>query len=105
MNFGFLIEDAFLRVQNDDHTGAFPAAHRCVYPELITFVNGPGVGRFCVELQNHPIFDMTPERLAALKTRKAGEPHPFMTGTDRYVKFWSVVSECIHAEIACRGAE
>ena len=58
-----------------------------------------------VELQNHPIFDMTPERLASLKTRKAGEPHPFMTGTDRYVKFWSVVSECIQAEIARRGSE
>ena len=25
-----------------------------------------------VELQNHPIFDMTPDRLARLKTRKAG---------------------------------
>ena len=56
-----------------------------------------------VELQNHPIFDMTPERLARLKTRKAREPHPFMTGTDRYVTFWSVVSECIQAEIARRG--
>ena len=55
-----------------------------------------------VELQNHPIFDMTPDRLARLKTRKAGEPHPFMTGTDRYVTFWSVVSECIQAEIARR---
>ena len=55
-----------------------------------------------VELQNHPIFDMTPDRLARLKTRKAGDPHPFMTGTDRYVTFWSVVSECIQAEIARR---
>jgi len=58
-----------------------------------------------VELQNHPIFDMTPERLARLKTRKAGEPHPFMSGTDRYVTFWSVVSECIQAEIARRGSD
>jgi metallo-beta-lactamase class B len=58
-----------------------------------------------VELQNHPIFDMTPDRLARLKTRKAGEPHPFITGTDRYVKFWSVVSECIQAEVARRGSE
>ena len=56
-----------------------------------------------VEIQNHPLFDMTPDRLARLKTRKAGEPHPFMTGTDRYVKFWSVVSECIQAEVARRG--
>lgn len=58
-----------------------------------------------VELQNHPIFDMTPDRLARLKTRKAGAPHPFMTGTDRYVTFWSVVSECIQAEVARRGSE
>jgi hypothetical protein len=46
---------------------------------------------------------MTPDRLARLKTRKAGEPHPFLISTDRYVKFWSVVSECIQAEIARRG--
>jgi metallo-beta-lactamase class B len=58
-----------------------------------------------VEMQNHPIFDMTPDRLARLKTRKAGEPHPFMSGTDRYVTFWSVLSECIQAEIARRGSE
>lgn len=56
-----------------------------------------------VEIQNHPIFDMTPDRLAKLRARKPGEPHPFMTGTDRYVKFWSVISECIQAEIARRG--
>ena len=30
---------------------------------------------------------------------------PFMTGTRRYVTFWSVVSECIQAEIARRGNE
>jgi metallo-beta-lactamase class B len=58
-----------------------------------------------VELQNHPIFDLTPERLARLKIRKAGEPHPFMSGTDGYVKFWSVVSECIQAEIVRRGSD
>ena len=56
-----------------------------------------------VEVQNHPIFDTTPERLARLKTRKAGEPHPFMTGPEKYAKFWTVVSECIQAEIARRG--
>ncbi len=55
-----------------------------------------------VEVQNHAIFDATPERLAALKSRKAGSPHPFVVGTDRYVKFWSIVSECMQAEIARR---
>jgi len=58
-----------------------------------------------VEVQNHPIFDMTADRLARLKTRKAGKPHPFVTGTDRYVTFWSVISECIQAEIARRGSD
>ena len=58
-----------------------------------------------VELQNHPIFDLTPDRLARLKNRKPGDPHPFMVGTEPYVKFWSVVSECIQAEIVRRGSD
>jgi len=56
-----------------------------------------------VEIQNHPIFDGTPERLAKLKALKAGEPNPFIIGTDRYVKMWNIVSECVQAEIARRG--
>jgi len=55
-----------------------------------------------VELQNHPIFDGMPEKLAKLKTAKAGDPSPFITGTDRYLKMWNIVSECIQAEIARR---
>ena len=55
-----------------------------------------------VEVQNHALFDMTPERLKKLKTRKSGERHPFLVTTDGYVKFWSVVSECIQSEIARR---
>jgi metallo-beta-lactamase class B len=55
-----------------------------------------------VEVQNHPIFDGMPDKLASLRTRSAGAPHPFVIATDRYVKFWSVVSECIQAEIARR---
>ena len=57
------------------------------------------------EVQNHPIFDRTPERLASLKTRSGRGAHPFVVGTDRYAKFWSVISECIQAEIARRGTE
>lgn len=57
-----------------------------------------------VEVQNHAIFDGTPERLAKLKMRKAGEPNPFMMSTDNYAKFWNIVSECIQAEIARRGS-
>jgi len=55
-----------------------------------------------VEVQNHALFDMTPERIAKLKARKRGDPNPFVVGNDRYVKFWSIVSECIQAEIARR---
>src|SRR5215813_467448 len=55
-----------------------------------------------VEVQNHPIFDGTPDRLAKLKTLKPGEPNPFIVGTDRYLKMWNVISECMQAEIARR---
>jgi len=55
-----------------------------------------------VEVQNHAIFDGMPGKLAALKARNAGVPHPFLVTTDRYARFWSVISECIQAEIARR---
>lgn len=55
-----------------------------------------------VEIQNHALFDDTPGRLAKVKMRKPGEPNPFLITTDKYVKFWGVVSECIQAEIARR---
>jgi metallo-beta-lactamase class B len=55
-----------------------------------------------VELQNHPIFDGMPEKLAKLKTAKAGDPSPFIVGNDRYLKMWNIVSQCIQAEIARR---
>jgi len=54
-----------------------------------------------VEVQNHPIFDGMPDRLASLKARPA-DPNPFVIGTDRYVRMWTVVSECMQAEIARR---
>jgi len=55
-----------------------------------------------VELQNHPIFDGMPERLAQLKKLKPGAANPFVVGTDRYIKMWNIVSQCIQAEIARR---
>ena len=57
-----------------------------------------------VEIQNHPIFDGMPEKLARLKAAKPGDPSPFVVGTDRYLKMWNVISECIQAEIARRTA-
>ena len=55
-----------------------------------------------VEIQNHALFDDTPRRLEKLATRKPGEPNPFLMPTETYVKLWSLVSECIRAEIAKR---
>jgi metallo-beta-lactamase class B len=55
-----------------------------------------------VELQNHPIFDGTPAKLASLKAAKSTEANPFVIGNDRYLKMWNIVSECIQAEIARR---
>jgi len=55
-----------------------------------------------VELQNHPIFDGMPERIEKLKALRPGEPNPFIVGTDRYLKMWNVISECVQAEIARR---
>jgi metallo-beta-lactamase class B len=55
-----------------------------------------------VEVQNHPIFDGMPERLARLKAANPADPNPFVIGNDRYLKMWNIVSECIQAEIARR---
>jgi len=55
-----------------------------------------------VELQNHPIFDGMPDKLAKLKTAQALDPNPFVIGNDRYLKMWNIISECIQAEIARR---
>lgn len=56
-----------------------------------------------VEIQNHPIFDATPERLAALATRGPEDPHPFVMGADRYQRFWRIISECMQADIIRKG--
>jgi metallo-beta-lactamase class B len=57
-----------------------------------------------VEIQNHPIFDDTPARIAALGTRAAGAAHPFVMGNERYLRFWDVVSECMQASLIQREA-
>jgi metallo-beta-lactamase class B len=57
-----------------------------------------------VEIQNHPIFDDTPGRLAALAVRTPGQPHPFVMGAERYQRFWRIVAECMQADIITRDA-
>jgi metallo-beta-lactamase class B len=55
-----------------------------------------------VELQNHPIFDGMDLKLAALKARRSGQPHPFVVGRDGYQQFLSTMSGCMQEEIKRR---
>ena len=55
-----------------------------------------------VELQNHPVFDDTFVKAAALAARKPGDPNPFVVGEPAYQNFLTVMSECTQATIAQR---
>ncbi len=55
---------------------------------------------FNVVVQNHPLFDGMPEKLERLKTRRAGEPHPFLIPDGSYQRFMTTVSECSQAQVA-----
>jgi metallo-beta-lactamase class B len=55
-----------------------------------------------VELQNHPLYDGMETRLARLKARTAGQPNPFVVGTDAYMRFLTVMSECTRAQLERR---
>ena len=55
-----------------------------------------------VELMNHPIMDGLFVRLAKLKTRKAGEPHPLVVGTASYQRLLAAQRDCISVQIARR---
>jgi metallo-beta-lactamase class B len=57
-----------------------------------------------VEIQNHPIFDDTPARIAALATRTPADPHPFVMGNERYLRFWNLISACMQATLMQREA-
>ena len=55
-----------------------------------------------VELQNHPLMDGLPEKLAKIKARSKGEPNPFVVGQANYGKFLDVMSQCMEVQIARR---
>ena len=55
-----------------------------------------------VELQNHPMFDAMESKLAALKTRRPNQPHPFVVGRDGYQQFLSTIAGCMQEEITRR---
>jgi len=56
-----------------------------------------------VELQNHPLFDDTWVKAAALAARSPGDRNPFVVGERGYQNFLKVVSECTAATLADRG--
>jgi metallo-beta-lactamase class B len=53
-----------------------------------------------VILSNHTQYDGTKAKLAALKTRKAGDRHPYIVGTDAVRRYLTVVNECAQAAVA-----
>ena len=57
-----------------------------------------------VEVQNHPMFDAMDSKLAALKARRPGQPHPFVLGKDGYQQFLSTITGCMQEEIKRRPA-
>jgi metallo-beta-lactamase class B len=52
-----------------------------------------------VEIQNHPMYDGFLTKLQRLKSRKPGEPHPFVVGRDGYQRFLSVMLECSRVQL------
>jgi len=55
-----------------------------------------------VEIQNHPLMDPIQPKLDRLKTRKPGEPNPFVVGRGDYQKFLEVMAACTEVNIARR---
>jgi metallo-beta-lactamase class B len=49
-------------------------------------------------LTNHPLFDDFTGKLEKLKSRKAGEPNPFVVGEANHPKFLDVMSACMKAK-------
>jgi metallo-beta-lactamase class B len=47
-----------------------------------------------VIISNHTQFDSSPAKLAALKTRKPGERHPYVIGTNAVQRYLTVAEEC-----------
>jgi metallo-beta-lactamase class B len=48
-------------------------------------------------ISNHSDYDGSSEKLPALKTRKAGDPNPYVIGTDAVSRYMKVAEECAKA--------
>jgi metallo-beta-lactamase class B len=53
-----------------------------------------------VSLANHTSFEGTEAKLAALATRKPGDPHPYVIGKDGVRRYLTVAAECAKAGVA-----
>jgi metallo-beta-lactamase class B len=53
-----------------------------------------------IELNNHSFIDDSLPFLEQLRTRKAGEPNPFIIGEDGFQKFSGWLTECLKADMA-----
>lgn len=53
-----------------------------------------------VLVSNHTIFDGSKTKLPALERRKAGDPHPYVIGTEGVQRYLTVVDECAQAGLA-----
>jgi metallo-beta-lactamase class B len=52
-----------------------------------------------VLIANHPDFDGTERKLAALARRTLGEPHPYVIGNDAVTRYLTVAEECAQANL------
>jgi metallo-beta-lactamase class B len=51
-------------------------------------------------ITNHTNYDGSKTKLPRLATRKPGEPHPYLIGTDAVARYMTVQSECAKAGLA-----
>jgi metallo-beta-lactamase class B len=75
-------------------------------PRLLSYAQQAARYRGLVEkadadviLSNHPGMDGTHPRIAALRTRTAGQPHPFVVGNAVVQRYLRAVEQCAHAAL------
>jgi metallo-beta-lactamase class B len=62
-------------------------------------------GEVDVLLSNHPGWDDSEPKMAALRTRKTGQPHPYVLGEPALYRFLNVAAECARATMASFDAD
>ena len=51
-------------------------------------------------ISNHAIFDRADEKIEALATRGAGDPHPFVIGEEATQNMFKMIQHCAQAGLA-----